>query len=271
MEKDSYIVERVAIDNIEEIYFDTDDLSLLNHDAELLLKTKLNLSKYNKQREQVLFKSATDNVNSEDDLLLSTKEYNRKLNPIDKHPLLGKVKRSERELLLSRLEEHIQTSIAELTPVFTVNQRRLSHTLSELRTPYVGATLSQSKITSHGLSSLIVVAGFETYHQPMASITEQAQSALKNPVVQAHCSFKSEFPQFRPLSKIGYRQYYMSVTEKFPALSFFRKYPLIFNVGQILVLTLIGFLILYLIINRAGTVAASRLFSKYTTDSNVRH
>ena len=92
-----YKVGRNRVDT----YFDTQNLSLLGQKKELLISLDVDLPAYRLGKEQVI---------SIDSALLplriakyESKYYNRKLSSLDKHPLFGKVKRKERQTLMSSI------------------------------------------------------------------------------------------------------------------------------------------------------------------------
>ena len=256
---------------IEEEFFDTDELTLLADNARLSIQTWKHLSNYNEQRRMVI-PGLPGSLNNTKRIEFKTKNYNRKTNPVERHPLLGIVKRSERDVLLDSLSGLGITPVTRLVPSLRVIHENISFLLREFNQPYIQVVMERSTISAEGITTGHTTIRFEVLPAAKSEQDKESQKKLENSLVQAHCAFKTAFPGLKPAPQLDYQHYYQAALKKIPYLPWVIKYPHIFDIGQALLLTLMGVLPLYLVINRqklGKAKAGYRLFSKVKSDDQV--
>lgn len=90
----------------------------------------------------------------------------------------------------------------------------------------------------------------EKFHDIEDKLTENEIKSLDTFLCQLETNFQNNFPHINSVPWFGYAEYYQLAIDNLPSREFFRKYPEIFTIGQIFILSFIGFLFIYLILGR---------------------
>jgi len=225
------------------IYFDTPDLELLHTGKALKLNKKI---RYNAQTPVNITLQSSEDTETK----FSAKSYKRKITALDKHPLLGHVKRSEREHFLATLAEHQINAPFSLKPVLSLDFSRKSFVIRKHTTPVL--TISFDAIESSPFGIGLYLYEFEItkasclQNQP---INTNEQEFINN--------LASSFEQQLLTQQIGtvatsnpYQRYWQAAEELFPLLPLTTHYPLLTALLQAIILVLIGGLVLWLILSR---------------------
>ena len=229
-----------------ETYFDDNDLSLLENNRELLISVEENLPSYRVGREQVVFRD--NNLDSTD--FFEVRRYKKKATPLDKHELFGRVKRKQRQVLIDKLQVTSQSTVEEFGVKLQVRHQEIVQLYRHFGIAYGAITLDQFNISNFGIANTFSLLKFELYLDETRKLEENERIYLINSFCEANSNFKSKFEDIPPYSSFGYRVYYQLALGLLPSRSLFKKYPLLYEVGQIFVLVIIGFLIVYLFIGR---------------------
>ncbi len=229
-----------------EKYFDTEQLSILNENSGLSMETDEHLPLYRAGRKRILYKD----YNTQKNYVFEVKRYNKKISPLDKHPLFGEIKRGDRPLLLNILQEIENFSVGRLVESLHVDHEDLVFLISHFGVPSAEVTMNKFHISNYGLPNTFTVLKFELLPDAQSHLTSDESNLLGARFCQAINAFQDKFPQIEPLGSFGYNNYIQIADELLPGRHFFRNNPLIFKLGQIMIFSLVGFLILYLLIGR---------------------
>lgn len=233
---------------IENRYFDTPDFDLLNQGVELAVHTRLDLSKYVEGRRFVILRRA-DPTNGKPALSqFLTREYSRKVTSLDKHSLIGMIKRSERNRLLNQLNDAGLSEITALQDVITTLDDNLSMVIRGPLSAYAAVTLVQSRVSVNGLSKNTFTTRVERFGNTEPKLNTDEERQLEKLLTTVNCALSNILAGQQPSQWIGYR-YYSTVAESvFPHYQFFRKHPSLFRLGQAALIAFFGFLVLFLIL-----------------------
>lgn len=234
--------------NRVETYFDDNNLSILKHGRELLIAVDKNLPNYRVGKEQIIFKDNSVNPNYAS--VFEVKNYNKKATPLDKHALFGRVKRKERKLLVKNVKPLIITPIEEIAVKIKVEHQEIVQLYRHFGLSYGAITLNKLHISNYGLPNTYSMLRFELYSDQVAQLHEQERKYLNKAFCNANSDFNERFPLIARSLRPGYASYHKLAERQFPSRALFKKYPLLFEIGQIVVLIFIGFLLLYLVLGR---------------------
>ncbi len=237
-----------------EIYFDDNDFSLLKKKHELFVTEDINLPIYRTGREQVIFK---DN-NSGNFESFETKSYKKKVTPLDKHKLFGRIKRKQRQLLIDKLGAISTTTAEEFSTNFQVQHHEVVQFYRHYGVTYGTITLDQFDIADFGIPNTFSLLRFELYLDKMNQLQEKERTYLLEAFCNARSGFNSRFIDIPAALKFGYSEYHQLALDLLPSRSFFKKYPMLYQLGQIFILLIIGFLFIFLLVGRYRSRHSSR-------------
>lgn len=236
--------DSVTRHDIEEIYFDTPDFQLYRDGHAVSISTDRSRPEYEEARRKVRLSAAE----SETDF--RTRQYRRRISALERHPLTGIVRRRELGALLSLLSAWGISESKRLLPVLRVEHAMLSHSLDVYGQTWAGMSLDRIRVTTHGLYREFVVLRFSRGAGEYPVLTSAEQQALERAWRQMVCGFQIDFPHAGAGQPMGYRQYQAIADRLLPWQRFFTRYPLLFRLGQAVILSGIAFLVLYLVIGR---------------------
>jgi hypothetical protein len=231
-----------------ETFYDTRELMFLQNNIELLHIVETKLPLYREDRERVVYK----NNNQANPFLkqYEVKRYNKRNTPLDKHPLLGKVKRKERPDLLALLSEQNKTTPLEIAQKLKVEHQEVVYLITHYGKPYAEINMDQIHIANFGVPNTNTLLKYHVYPDHMDDLNQQERDELYNAFCSARRVFEDRFPHLTPISRFGYAEYNAMATGMLPGRIFFQRHSWLFKLGQIFILTICGFLVIYLILGR---------------------
>ncbi|MCU7929233.1 MAG: hypothetical protein KZQ90_00390 [Candidatus Thiodiazotropha sp. (ex Codakia rugifera)] len=231
-----------------ETFFDTGDLQLLNNNLELSHIVDKNLPFYKEERENVFFRSGYDSHQA--NYRFDVKRYNKRINSLDKHPLYGRVKRKDRGMLTELIRKNVDITPETLVPNLKIDHREVVFLVTHFGKAYAEMTLDNYNIDSFGVANTSMLLKFILYPQNQDDLTIRERNELNGIFCKALYDFRNRFPNSEQLSWFGYAGYQDEAEKLLPDRLIYKKYPLLFQVGQIGILSSIGFLIIYIIVGR---------------------
>jgi len=229
-------------------YYDFDNLELLNTNKELMHVFNESLPENRVEKEEIIFSDRgelTEGMKS-----FTVRSYNKKLTPFDKHSLFGRVKRKERPILfemLSTVNIEKPELISESLKLKSIENVNL---VTHFGIPYGAVTLSLFSVVDFGMPNTSFLLKFEIFSNKENILTAHEESSLNMFFCQADKLFQLYFPHIKSSSWFGYAEYHKLATTILPSRASFREYPILFSIGQIVCLSMIGFLFIYLVLGR---------------------
>ena len=243
------------------IYYDFDDLDILNAQKELVYILDKDLLEFFPGREQIIY--IDNQVTPVSINKFEVKKYNRKISPLDKHPLFSRVKRKQRSVLIDLLANISKSPPEAISESLKIELSENVHFIILHGTNFGAITLSRFTISNFGVPNTSLLLKIEKFYNGQDYLIEQERKYLDAFFCQIEERFEIQFPHIEPSAWFGYRDYNQLAINKLPSRAFFRKYPEIFSIGQIIILSLIGFLFIYLILGRYSKSDSYRKTSRF--------
>ena len=232
-----------------ETFYDDEDRSLLKSGAELSSSVIESLADYEAERETVVFIDHT--IKPIERSTFVVRHYNRRATKLDKHPLFGKIKRSDRAPLIDKIASRANMHAQEdLQAALTIEHHGLSQLYRYFGIAYGAISLEEVNIKIFGMNKPYVVLKFELLQDKIQTLTNRELGDLSNVLCRNEVAFKQQYPEIPSFPWLGYSTYMKLADEALPHRSFFRKYPLLYKLGQILLLGFFGLLVLCLLLGR---------------------
>lgn len=231
-----------------EFYFDSEDLQLLKNGGELLISVEDNLPRYREEREKVVYRENVDNPYDINEY--EVKRYTKKVTPLDKHPLFGRIKRNERPIIFEKLKMLESISPERISERLKVEHDEIVFQISHYGVPTADIVLSKFHISNFGLPNTYTLLKFVQHDAAMAKLTEGEKKDLSLAMCQANRGFQAQFPHVKHVPWFGYANYHRLASEMLPSRTFFQNKLVLFQLGQIFVLCTIGFLLITLLLGR---------------------
>jgi hypothetical protein len=228
-------------------YFDDNNLTLLNANKELLHIDDKHLPTFREEKEQVFF---NDRIIEDKNKKFIVKNYNRKLTPLDKHILFGRIKRKERPVLIELLSS---AGIRRPETVFEsleINSDEEVKLVTHFGLLYGAITLSMFNILDFGVPNTFFLLKLEVFSNENNNLTSSEKQSLNQLFCQIGKQFSEQLAEEAPLTSFGYTEYHDLALKVLPFRTVFRKHPVLFSIGQIVCLGFIGFLFMYLVLGR---------------------
>lgn len=241
-------------------FYDFDDLALLNANKELVHILDNNLPDYRDEKEQIIY--ADNLITSENFKKFEVKNYNRKISPLDKHPFFGRIKRKERSILIDHLFTMSNDSPELISESLKIKSIEKVHLITLFGIPHAEVTLSNFTISNIGVPNTSLLLKIEIFHDRQDKLKTQEKRYLNTLFCRIDEKFHRRFPHIKPYSLFGYAEYSKLATYYQPSRVYFRQYPEIYLIGQIICLSFIGFLFIYLILGRYSRQASYGKVSK---------
>ena len=244
------------------IYYDFDDLDILKADKELVYILDKDLLDFFPEREQINYidsQTIPVNINK-----FEVKKYNRKISPLDKHPLFSQVKRKQRSILIDLLANISKSPPESISESIKLELSENVHFITLYGTNIGAIALSRFNISNYGVPNTSLLLKIENFYDRQNELIEHEREYLNAFFCQIAERFEMQFPQIEPSAWFGYRDYNQIALENLPSRAFFRKYPEIFSIGQIITLIFIGFLFIYLTLGRYSKSDSYRKTSRPT-------
>jgi hypothetical protein len=248
-----------------ETYFDFRGLDLLKKSIELVFSVNENLPEYRPDREKIFYR---DNKSPSDVSVYEVKRYNKKISPLDKHPIFGKIKRKERPNLIKALD-YVSDEMPEgVVKKLSVDHEEIVYLIRHFGVETGAITLDKFHISNFGIPNTSMLFKIEIYSDAAKKLTPYEKDQLNNFLCHIDFEFRKYLPHILGSSWFGYADYTRMANEMLPGRVLFQKYPVLFYVGQILVLSIIGFFFLYLIIGRYSRHAVFKRTTYASPDKN---
>ena len=230
-----------------ETYFDFGGLDLLKKNIELVFSVNENLPEYRLDREKIFYR---DNKIPSGVSVYEVKRYNKKVSPLDKHPLFGKIKRKERPNLIKALD-YVSDEIPEgVVKKLSVDHEEIVYLIRHFGVETGAVTLDKFHISNFGIPNTSMLFKIEIYSDAEKKLTPYEKDQLNKFLCHIDFEFRKYLPHILGSSWFGYADYTKMANKMLPGRALFQQYPLLFYIGQILILSMVGFLFLYLIIGR---------------------
>lgn len=241
-------------------YYDFDDLAILNANKELMSTLDDDLAKYFVEREQIKY---IDKLTEPRNIIdFEVKNYNKNISSLDKHSLFGQIKRKERPILIEHLSSISESSPESISESLKIKSTENINFIILYGVTYGVITISHFSIFNFGVPNTSLLLKIEKINDKQTELTIDEKSYLESYFCGIDKNFQIQFPHIKSFSWFGYEQYNKLAVDNFPLRSFFRKYPEIYSIGQIISLSLIGFLLMYLILGRYSKFTAYRIILK---------
>jgi len=243
-------------------YYDFDDLELLNSNKELVHIIDTGLPQYHPGKQIISYinnKVKPAVINN-----YAVKNYKKTISPMDKHPLFGRIKRKERTSLINSLYPVSRNSPETITESLVMNSKEKVHLVTLYGIPYGSVTLSQFTITNYGVPNTSLLLKIEKNNSSHNQLTIYEKERLNLYLCSMSEQFHQQIPDIKASGQFGYAEYNKIATRNLPTRSLFRKYNLVFTIGQIISLGLTGFLIIWLFLGRYSKSNSYRKLSKLT-------
>lgn len=245
--------------NVVERYYDDRNLRLLKTNQELILTEQVNLPRYRSRRELVTYRDHSTDPPTKFEF--EARRYNKKLTPLDKHPLFGKVQRKARPDLITKLALADDAQAIQIVASVEVSHDEIVYLIQHFGVPTASISIDKFHIASFGVPNTHTLVKFELLPQARSHLSDLETSELTGMYCTAINEFRTQFPGLTAVPEFGYRSYHRLALETLPARDLFRRYPLLYGIGQVVVLTVIGFMILYLLFGRYRPLARYRSLS----------
>jgi len=230
------------------IYYDFDDLDILNNKNELVSVLNSNFPDYFSVREQINYiDTQTKPVNI---TKFEVKNYNRKITPLDKHRLFGRIKRKERSVLIDQLANISKSSPESISESLKIKSSDNIYFIMLYGVSHGAITLSRFTISNYGVPNTSLLLKIEKFRDIEDNLTGHETKSLDAFFCQIEKTFQIQFPHIKSIPWFGYAEYYQLAIDNLPSRAFFRKYPEVFTIGQIIILSFIGFLFITFILGR---------------------
>ncbi len=239
-----FVVSRGEKSRVEN-YFDDSELSLLKNNLELINTLDINLPVYRAGREQVILKNnTTDSIYT-----FETRQYMKKATPLDKHILFGSIKRNQRLSLIDMLNV-VTGSVENFDVNLQIQHKEVVQLYRHFGIEYGAITLDRFQISNFGIPNTFTLLKFEIFFDLINDLEVNERKYLVKSFCQTTTEFGNTFPEIPVSHQYGYQNYYQLATKLLPNRSLLKKYPILYQIGQIFVLTIIGFLFIYLLVGR---------------------
>ncbi|MGK0296865.1 MAG: hypothetical protein ACI9XC_000464 [Gammaproteobacteria bacterium] len=230
------------------IYYDFDDLDLLHAGNELVSILNNNFPDYIPEREQILY--IDTRITPAKITKFETKNYNNKFTLLDKHPLFSRIKRKQRSILINQLESISKSPPDSISQSLKIKLSDNIYFMELYGVSYGSITMSRFHISNYSVPNTFLLMKLEISHDLKDNLTTEEYSSLNTFFCQIENKFKIKFPYTKSVPWFSYDEYNQLAMDNLPSRDLFRKYPRIFTIGQIIILSLLGFLFMYLIIGR---------------------
>jgi len=243
------------------IYYDFDELDILNAQKELVYILDKDLLDFFPGREIINYidtQTTPVNINK-----FEVKKYNRKISALDKHSLFSRVKRKQRSILIDLLANISKSPPEAISESLKIELSENIHFITLHGSNFGAITLSRFTISDFGVPNTSLLFKIEKFYNGQDYLIEQERKYLDAFFCQIEERFEIQFPHIKSSAWFGYRDYNQVAIYKLPSRALFRKYPEIFSIGQIITLSLIGFLFIYLILGRYSKSDSHRKNSRF--------
>lgn len=245
---DSYFSVEYGQRNRVETYFDDNNLNLLKFNRELVLILNEEIPEYKSEREEAVFR---DNSTTPSNVIsFEAKRYNKKSSALDKHVFFGRIKRRLRPQLIENLELLTGVSIANVGAELKVGHRETILMYRHYGKNYGAITLDRVHISNYGVPNTFSLLKFEINSKNQDQLKKIERENLHKVFCGASEQLKKHYPQMLMFNRFGYAEFYKLAENLLPTRRLFSQYPKVYELGQIIVLIMIGCLFLYLLIGR---------------------
>jgi len=221
-------------------YFDNKNQDLLSAGVELVHIVNLNEESYSKRREMISLISPDGAIEN-----FKVKKYKKKITRIDKHKLLGKIQRKKRDAFVSKIESHLTSRAVSLLKQIEATQLDLSQIYLHYGRTIGSLNLTRIRIANYGIPNIYVVLKLEFDSVGFKTLNSDERHFYTNIICEISSTLERRFPNSVSMNRFGYKELDQLANSVLPLRGLFRVHPWIYTSGQIIILMVIGFLLLY--------------------------
>ena len=227
-------------------YFDDRNLNILKNHRELFIDVIVDIPTYRGDREKVYFKNNNDGSASVD--IFEVRQYKRKNSALDKHELFGRIKRNLRPILIDKIKSIPDLSVSNIKTKMLVEHNEALYIYSHFGNALGAISLDRLHISNYGVPNTFSLLKFEL------DTDRQLKYEEINKIKMLFCStsedLKKRYPKIKVFDRFGYTELYNLALRSLPTRKIFQDYPVLYKLGQIIVLLLLGYIFLYLFVSR---------------------
>jgi len=229
-------------------FYDFDNMELLNANKELVHILDKNLPDYRVEKEQI---SYIDKLTIPATIKrFEVKNYNKQITPLDKHPFFSRIKRKERSILIDHLSTISKDSPESITESLKMQSTEKVVLITLFGIPHAEISLGNFTISNIGVPNTSLLLRIEIFRDNQDNLKSHEKEYLNSIFCRIDEKFQRRFPHIKSYAWFGYVEYNKLATNFQPSRALFRQYPEIYSIGQIICLSFIGFLLIYLISGR---------------------
>lgn len=229
-------------------YFDYPERQLLKENKELVLILNQHLPEYRKDRYDIYFRDNNKKIPKE--LHIKQKTYNKKMSSMDKHIFFSHVRRKDRLALKALVKIKNHKRIEDLSPVLDINKEEVVFLLSHYGKAKFEISLENFYIINYELEKNFMLIKFEFQNEFRKALHEDEIIQIKKIVCLINNKFKQQFKHVSELSQPGYKYYNSLANKILPSRQWIKDKPMFYKLGQTVILSLIGFLLIYFVVGR---------------------
>lgn len=224
------------------IFFDFEHNELHKSCSELSLTKYENLPEYRRDKIKIQFKDCKEKKYG-----FESKKYNKKLKAEDKHLLIGKIKRKEREHLKELLLEVTNIDLLLLKKSIDITFHDVVYEVSHYGNVYGSVTLRQFSFSSLGVSNTFILLRLEVSEEEKIPLTLSESNALKIAFLDLDTDVRKLVANEALVENFGYSEYYKLKHSIVPLAHLAREESIGFRLFQVLILSGIGWFCLFLL------------------------
>ena len=157
-------------------FYDFDDLKLLNANKELVHTLDNNLPDYRVEKEQIIY---IDKLTTPATIKrFEVKKYNKKVSPLDKHPLFSRIKRKERSILIDQLSTISKDPPDSISESLKIRSAEILHLITLFGIPHAAITLSEFTISNIGVPNTSLLLKIDIFHDWLDELKEHEKKYL---------------------------------------------------------------------------------------------
>lgn len=240
-------------------YYDSPNLALLANGMEISHILDKNLPNYREDKEKIIYRQKQNGTDITSTFLART--YKNKKEPLDKHPLLGLIKRKDRPGLMGTLESTLAIKPTDLKKTLTVDHNELVYLIEYLGITVGEIVLDEFHIHNYGVPNTSFLIKLNFHKTDVEALKPGESQQILDFFCKVDNDLNDRIPTITSKDQFGYSELSTIANEILPTRLLFLNYPMLVQLIQIILLSFIGFLFLYLLIGRYSKRTSFRSFS----------
>ena len=246
-------------------FFDSNSLELRSSGKQIFTVQSETFPDYRPESFQIY-----SNILSEQNTVsaIGDRRYNRQTSQLDKHPLFSRVKRSERAVLLAKLNELTKQPALLISPKLELSRTRVGNLVRHYDQPLLSIYLDDNTISTFSIPNHQFVISINVFQNNLYNLNENELKVASKIYCQLTEDIETLFGR-QPLPGVADYQYFLNqLGEMFPLYERFLTNPTLYKLVQIIILLLIsGFVYLTATLLVKEKSSASRVVSVKKTHS----